>query len=40
MFDAAFKVVHAPKVRSQNMSMQSMGSVEMDPPISLNTPLS
>jgi hypothetical protein len=39
VFDAPPKVVHAPMAQSQGTSMQSMGSMEMDPLINMNTSL-
>ncbi len=39
VFDASLEVVHAPTAPSQNMPMQSMGSMEVVPLISSNTPL-
>jgi hypothetical protein len=33
------QTVHVPTAPSQNTSMLSMGSMEMDPPININTPL-
>jgi hypothetical protein len=39
VFDAPPQVVHAPTAPNQNMSMQSMNSMEMNPLINANTPL-
>ncbi len=37
--DVPPQAIHAPTAPNQNTSMQSMGSMEVDPPINANTPL-
>jgi hypothetical protein len=37
--DAPPQAIHAPTAPNQNTSMQSMGFMEVDPPINANTPL-
>jgi hypothetical protein len=39
VYDAPPQAIHAPMTPSQSMPMQSMGSMEVDPPISMNKPL-
>ncbi len=39
VFDAPPQAIHVPTTANQNNAMQSMGSMEVDPPINMNTQL-
>jgi hypothetical protein len=39
VFNAPPQAIHVPTAANQNNSMQSMGSMEVDPPINMNTQL-